>query len=137
MEKANYEVYVSQEVAKLLEEAGFDWWCKYAYITTPEGEMPTEEDGMFTEYVENVNWLVKAPTLEVAQRWLREIKKLHITIFSMSQESWMFRVTNPYQKIEEGAYGEDFYSYEEAQEAGIKKTLEMILDKIDYYRIFP
>ena len=76
-----------------------------------------------------LDYCLLAPTLDVAQRWLREVHHLHITIFSSSQESWMFRITKQHQSLEDGVYGEDFYTYEEAQEAGIKKTLEMILEK--------
>lgn len=31
--------------------------------------------------------------------------------------------------MEDGVYGEDFYTFEEAQEAGIKRALELILEK--------
>jgi len=63
----------------------------------------------------------------MAMKWLREVHKLHITIFSQSQESWMYRITRPGQKLEEGDYGEDFYSYEEALDAAIKHCLTDIL----------
>ena len=125
METANREYYVSLEVAKLLKKAGFDWDTYSAY----------NKDGMFTNKNRSIlTWndfanYYSAPTLEVAQRWLRKTHHLHITIFSSSQESWMFRITKLHEKLENGLYGEDFYTYEEAQEAGIKKALELILDK--------
>lgn len=115
METANHEYYVSLEVAKLLKEAGFDWECDKSYDCTNSDCVRYEE--------------YSAPTLDVAQRWLRETYHLHITIFSSSQESWMFRITKLHEKLENGEYGEDFYTYEEAQEAGIKKALELILEK--------
>ena len=114
METMNHEHYVSFEIAKLLKEAGFDWECIEYY---PSSFMACR----YEDYVK--------PTLDVAQRWLREVHHLHITIFSSSQESWMFRITKQHQSLEDGVYGEDFYSYEEAQEAGIKKALEIILAK--------
>ena len=125
MKTANHECYVSLEVAKLLKEAGFDWDTYSAY----------NKDGMFTDKNRSIlTWndfanYYSAPTLEIAQRWLRRTHHLHITIFSSSQESWMFRITKLHEKLENGAYGEDFYTYEEAQEAGIKKALELILEK--------
>jgi hypothetical protein len=69
---------------------------------------------------------ISAPTLDVVQRWLREVHKLHITIFSSSQESWMFRITKPHQQLEDGIYGEDFETFEDAQDAAIKKCLEIL-----------
>ena len=125
MKTANHECYVSLEVAKLLKEAGFDWDTYSAY----------NKDGMFTDKNRSIlTWndfanYYSAPTLEIAQRWLRRTHHLHITIFSSSQESWMFRITKQHEKLENGAYGEDFYTYEETQEAGIKKALELILEK--------
>lgn len=132
MKTTNHEYYVSLEVAKLLKEAGFDW----------EG-MPYYQNGIFYQYFIDKEQIIimnhnstpnymeqySAPTLDVAQRWLREVHHLHITIFSSSQESWMFRITKQHQSLEDGVYGEDFYTYEEAQEAGINKALEKILEK--------
>ena len=65
-------------------------------------------------------------TLYKAQKWLRKEKKLHITIFSQSQESWQYRITKPHQKLEDGLYGEDFSSYEEALSEGIKEAIKHI-----------
>ena len=146
METINHECYVSLEVVKLLKEAGFDWKCKYAYIITPDGDMPTGEEGMLIEYVENVNWLVSAPTLDVAQRWLREVKNIYVQL-DMHMPSptdygyayaLMIKVKRKgLDKGEEIEYNsldcldcETSYStYESALEAGIKKALEIILEK--------
>ena len=147
METVNHECYVSLEVAKLLKEAGFDWECETCYMgkskraykynkcfnwNLPRKDFEKEgSDNLFYAFInqKKTNNFVSTPTLDVAQRWLREVHHLHITIFSSSQESWMFRITKQHQSLEDGVYGEDFYTYEEAQEAGIKKTLEMILEK--------
>ena len=134
METANHECYVSLEVAKLLKKAGFDWKVRYMYrnnnptlcicIETPYRNVPKLNKCP-------MSWQYAAPTLEIAQRWLRRTHNLHITIFSSSQESWMFRITKQHEKLENGVYGEDFYTYEEAQEAGIKKALGLILEKVE------
>ena len=60
------------------------------------------------------------------QQWLRDIYKIHITITSVSQESWMYRITKPGQKLSEGLYGEDFYNHEEAQEEALLESLKRI-----------
>ena len=74
---------------------------------------------------------IDAPTMWEAQKWLRENYYLHITIFSSSQESWMFRITKPHQKLEDGIYGEDFTSYEEALLEGIKQAIRILKDGIN------
>ena len=129
METINHEYYVSLEVAKLLAEVGFDWECKTYYDTSIYRDEIIIEDELRDYNFMNGSIRFSAPTLDVAQRWLRKTHHLHITIFSSSQESWMFRITKQHEKLENGAYGEDFYTYEEAQEAGIKKALELILEK--------
>lgn len=136
MEIENHEYYISPDVAKLLEQAGFEWRCKYAYITTPVGDMPTDEDDLLTEYIENVNWLVKVPTLDVAQRWLREVKAIHICVKpNEASANCEYFVTVIVNDIKWGNVQDDnkktimFDTYEEAQEAGIKKALEIILEK--------
>ena len=67
-----------------------------------------------------------AITQSLLQKWIRENHKIHITIFSSSQESWMYRITKPGQKLEDGLYGEDFYTYEEALEEALAESLKTI-----------
>ena len=72
---------------------------------------------------------VLAISLYYAQKWLREEHNLHITIYSQSQESWQYRITKPHQKLEEGLYGEDFSSFEEALSEGIKEAVKILKEK--------
>lgn len=125
MKTTNHEYYVSLEVAKLLKEAGFDWDTYSAY----------NKDGMFTD--KNRSILIwndfanyySAPTLDVAQRWLREIKNSHIEISPSSDMSaYIYNILLPGDKFWLGS-PISYITYEEAQEAGIKKALEKILDK--------
>ena len=136
------DTLVSFTVAKLAKEKGFNTPCIYYY--NKEGELPDryESSGSSTdtdvpiyleEFEENFNskgWVgdvfCSAPTQSLLAKWLREKHKLHITIFSSSQQSWMFRITKPHQKLEEGLYGEDFYTYEEALEKGLYQALKLI-----------
>ena len=64
-----------------------------------------------------------------AQKWLREEKKLYITIFSQSQESWQYRITKPHQKLEDGLHGEDFNSFEEALSEGLRQAIKILKEK--------
>lgn len=126
------EDYVSFEVAKLLKEKGFeghsiitiyDEDAANAYVKELiEKHLPySSDDPKLKEF-----YYIK-PTLQMAMKWLREIHRLHITIYSCSQESWMYRITKPHQKLEDGEYGEDFNSYEEAVEAAILYCLENLI----------
>lgn len=137
METINHECYVSLEVAKLLKEAGFDWKCNHYY----EGS-----NILYYGFCDNDPNIISAPKLEVAQKWFREVKNIYIDIdlyvnkrSVTNSDGWTFHYEydNPTFDCEiknircETIYvfGETHDTYEEAQEAGIKKALEMILEK--------
>ena len=133
METINHECYVSLEVAKLLKEAGFDWSCREYYPT----------NFMTNRYEE-----YEKPTLDVAQKWLREVKRIfiHVSVyavyavieqeyeitdsdkFSVWAETWdsQSEFWNKWTSIFEI---NDFNTYEEALEAGIKKCLTILLEE--------
>lgn len=135
METINHECYVSPEVAKLLREAGFDWECKeYYYNFTTTGWSLSFDDN-------SVNWnswgelYISAPTLDVAQRWLREVKNIDVVVLRAMQWIQFYYTVeheeNRTSKVDFMSLNEDlwWFKYEEAQEAGIKKALELILEK--------
>ena len=128
MKTINHEYYVSSEIAKLLEKAGFDWEIKTFYFNNELHEtiLGEAKNHNFSEVY------ISAPTLEVAQRWLREVKNLILLI----------DITPSYCNGKPMGYkfvihvscgnhilGEWKDTYEEAQEAGIKKALGIILEK--------
>ena len=136
MEIINHECYVSLEIAKLLKEAGFDWevnTCRYN--SSPDkissnGTLTSNFNGYAFQHI-----AISAPTLDVAQKWLREVKKYHIYVRPYDLDDGTY-VTNIV--ITDSRWGslQDnnkkaiiFKTYEEAQEAGIKKALEIILEK--------
>ena len=144
METMNHECYISLEVAKLLKEAGFDWKCNGVFLS---------EDGTQYAFIEadaacdNNNskynpYNISAPTLEIAQKWLREDKKLDISIHydpTIKSQPYAYFIYDVEEKFDDifgiispvtHSYSDGyFYTYEEAQEAGIKKALEIILEK--------
>ena len=65
-------------------------------------------------------------TQSLLQKWLREEHQLHITIYSKSQESWMYRITRPGQALEEGLYCDDAGDYEEALDWALEACLNLI-----------
>ena len=127
METINHEYYVSLEVAKLLAEVGFDWECKTYYDTSLYRDEIIIEDELRDYNFMNGSIIFSAPTLDVAQRWLREKWDLIITIeYNYHKNAFICKV---YSKVECLSILFDFSTYEEFQEAGIKKALEIILEK--------
>lgn len=119
---------VSFETAKLAKEKGFpqnDLIKNGQSYSTYKNKLLTSD--MLLKAMGDLenNSEIAKPTQSLLQKWLREEHSIHITIFSQSQESWMFRVTLKKQSLKEGLYGEDFYTYEEALEAGLVKALKM------------
>ena len=126
------EELVTLETAKLLKEKGFVWECERTiscdkiirrwnhpqYISCC-----TEIDGELVEFL--------CPTLYVAQKWLREIKKLHITIYN-SASGYTYDISKAdmgtvlYCFPEGPNDGGNWDTYGEALEAGILKCLKLI-----------
>lgn len=79
---------------------------KYSYYNTHEDESIHQ---------------TSAPTLYMAQKWLREVKGIHITItpISRSQEKWQYRITPKNQELEVGVFIGEFNTYEEALDEAI------------------
>lgn len=136
----NHEYYVSPEVAKLLKEAGFDWECTMAYSIKENslyGNIGITRDFNHTDY------FISAPTLEVAQRWLREVKNIAIYVcpsykpIENEDDRWIMKweVSAMHYDIEDDQTdlgdieNEIFDTYESALESGIKKALELVLEK--------
>ena len=123
MKTIDHECYVSYEVAKLLKEAGFDWDTYNAYNN--KGIFAGKNRSLITwNHFSNY---YSAPTLEVAQRWLRETQKYQIAVLPNGLKGYaalcfLYKepITQPF---------EHYSTYEEALEIGIKKVLEIILEK--------
>lgn len=68
------EAYVSFEVAKLLNEKGFNWRTQYVYTLDGTGSTPHKIG----------NWRAKSniqkPTHQMAMKWLREEKDIFIEV---------------------------------------------------------
>ena len=139
IETINHEYYVSLEVAKLLKEAGFNQEVNHSY---PDRE---SLDNSCSGYMEDLSFYhnlndgkyggMSAPTLEIAQRWFREVKNIDVYIFptTNTKRECVYQVGIktfgrtlwlPWQPSTT-----EYATYEEAQEAGIKKALEIILEK--------
>lgn len=141
-----HETYVSFETAKLLKEARFDWECTAFYgivhylkgtknIVHPDayslGEMDTvlEDKLIFGNYKNNKDYNngCAAPTLCVVQRWLREVKGYSIYPTRGGYKIYVLDI-NDSSGFSRTYELNSNLTYEESQEAGIKKALEIILE---------
>ena len=128
-----HETYVSLETDKLLKQAGFDWECRKIYYCYHEDgdKWELEDNYKNHKHILKLDHCLLTPTLEVAQRWLREVKQCYVHVYPM----FSFEGTLEYYFVEviyprsRDVKQNEFSTYEEAQEAGIKKALEMILEK--------
>lgn len=128
-----HEAHVSLEVANLLKQAGFNWECRGYFDGTefhPNGSVEC------TNYNSDTCKYLKAPTLDVVQRWLREVKGIHICVKADTASiNCKYFVTVIISDTKWGNVQDEnketilFNTYEEAQEAGIKRALEIILEK--------
>ena len=121
--------------AKLLKEKGFcvlpentkktDYVLGYVYDKDDEDDdILKVTDFQWEDNVQSHKFL--RPTQQVAIDWILENFEIHITITSISQESWQFHITKIGGVL--GAYyEEDFNSPEEAKETAINYVLINLL----------
>lgn len=102
--------FVTYEQALALKELGFDEPC------------------MSSRDMNNGKGIIQLPLYQQVFRWFREKYKLHSTITSISQESWQWHITKPGESLGK-LYNEDFYTYEEAELACLKKLIEVVKTK--------
>lgn len=79
---SNHEVYVSQELATLLKKAGFDWECRKIYYCYHEDGDKWELDDNYMNHqrILKLDSCLLAPTLSVAQRWMREVMGINVEV---------------------------------------------------------
>lgn len=130
MKAINHECYVDLEVAKLLKKAGFDWegtsyyqhGIFYPYSIDRE-RLVVMNQSSAPDYMEQYS----APTLDVAQRWLREREGFDINAGFTTFPEKEYYATIYKRNIQYSISNNSFNTYEEALETGIKRALEIIL----------
>lgn len=135
------EDFVTFEIAKKLKRKGFSGICSHYYRTKSKDlfmVFPCEDWS-------NIEERVNAPTISQVLKWLREEKKIHITILVITDFStdadnniceewsfWSFYVTN----LNDGSaiYDDcqridsiEHQSYEESAIAGIEYVLDNLI----------
>ena len=122
------EEFVPFELAKKLQEKGFDWqtFDRYDHLGNfNKGFIPRTLRGcpMHREYY--------APTIGLAMKWLREEKKLHIELWTVGKKpiKWGHTITmlNHVGEKQGWSSGERGDSYEAAAIAGIEYCVDNII----------
>ena len=120
------EDYVSYEVAKLLKENGFNWYCRALYA--PNSEVLSHSLGVSNTYDVDV---YAAPTLYMAQKWLRVEKDIHIMIDVCASGYYavLWKTNGTFIKtlVDKGPNdGGVWDTFEEALQTGILEALKLI-----------
>lgn len=120
------EGFVNFELAKKLQEKGFDWqtfdW--YDHLGNfNKGFIPRTLRGcpMHREYY--------APTIGLAMKWLREVKKRHVTTGYNNVSKWRYIVIPLEADFEKevNVWEKNFETYEQAVLAGITYCLDNLI----------
>ena len=119
------EAYVSYKTAKLLKEKGFDWEVRSLYGNY-------QQDLGFSSWSNNYNAyddLYSAPTQQMACRWLREEKGIHIYSIPVAGFSYVVSVyleqgNKRYDKI---LLRTGRHAYEDAVEAALEYVLKNLI----------
>ena len=121
------EDYVSYEIAKLLNEKGFDEPCKSVYVDCGDYIDFYYSKEEQTDLQIGV-WEVLRPTHQMAMKWLRE-KGVYIGIDTVISSSGnIYFNIDTYSKESGWNHPVDFYdSYEEAVEAALKYSLKKLI----------
>lgn len=130
MVRINNECYVSLEVAKLLKKEGFDWKCNGVFLSEDGTQytfikMDAAWDSNNSKYNQ---YNISAPTLDVVQRWLREVKGYSIYPTRGGYKIYVLDINDSAGFSRTYELNSNL-TYEESQESGIKKALELILKK--------
>lgn len=123
------EDYVSFEVAKLLKEKGFDEPCRTYY------QDEKFVDDVCTKYYQ---WNSKspfghisAPTHQMAMKWLREVHNIFIEISTSidlnGKYHFSYTILDKECKYVRRGYTDFDWNYEEAAEAALKYSLEILI----------
>ena len=132
------ENYVSFEIAKLLNEKGFDWcespfyseqdrdeWRQNNSYTIPN--MLYDPDLPFDS--ETLTMVAPHVSIQMAMKWLREVHKIEVRVIYDNDKSSWYGACNPMRESSQIllGFGHKSKSYEEACEVAIKYCLEKLV----------
>ena len=121
----NEEDFVTFDVATALKEKGFKGRC-LAYFNGGKFNK-----SCFSNDYNNLHydWLVAAPTLAEASKWLREKHNIHVEVTFMWNMKWGYVLLNTLTHDQIGLIyfnQKECESYEESLDLGLKEALNMI-----------
>lgn len=138
----NKETYVSLYTARLLQQLGFDWEVRTKYYSNSVFIGKAEPDMAEYEFLHlqtdsnpnegNHNFQYSAPTQQMALRWLRETKDVHIASIPAISPNGA-----TYYKVSFTFNGEQLHfhptckTYEETLENAIQQALEVIIGRYE------
>lgn len=131
-----HEDFVTFEQAKSLKELGFDWECRAVYLfdSSYDNNGFVYGRGFWVMDYNKTDEGYSAPTLYQAQKWLREVKKVDITITLLLSYSEAEKLPVPARyynpKLTIGIYEyktiAQHCTYEGALLEGIRVALELL-----------
>lgn len=118
-----YETYVSIETARLLKKAGYKWATPTAYDS--EGKLVTLSA---SDWNSQVHGVMSAPTLAVAQKWLRERSGYEVEVHRAGERyiGWVLKHNDGYICQDTPFYD----TYETAFEYAIQMALNLIIEQL-------
>lgn len=123
------EDYVSFEIAKLLQEKGFDESTSMVYMSY--GEL-CKLDRFESICNSNYNDITKsyfkytAPTLQMAMKWLREVHH-YLIVVGNKNGNYLYLIKDLKANTDLGISDDEYIRYEEACESAIKYCLENLI----------
>lgn len=122
------EDYCDFEISKLLKEKGFDEPCR-AYWHKDENRLRISCSMHALRNITNpCIFGPAAPTLQMAMKWLREVHKIHITVYPYGEHSCDNYQFDTYKNREYLlSKDEGYMTNEQAIEAAIKYCLENLV----------
>lgn len=105
-----------------LKEAGFDWEIKTFYFNNELGEtmLGDAKNHNFS------NQFISAPTLVVAQQWLREVKNVDVFAYRNEPKDKFESIVSVNKKW--STTGMCINTYEEALDEGLQRCLTLLLN---------
>lgn len=155
------DTIVQFSTAKLLKDKGFKELVNHYYLSNSEireqkvhisygndGDFYVEQDEFLDNFNDNFRETISgnrcfgcnptiylerfsAPTLSLAQKWLREVHNLHINIkHRPHSQTYCFNITGAYQDANDGEWYSALFSkyetYEQCLESAIQESLKLI-----------
>lgn len=129
------EDYVSFEVAKMLQEKGFDIPVLAFYWSEKSNMYQRRKDKIIILNNQKSNWnedpdvMYSCPTHQMAMAWLRGVHNIKVNIW-YSNPNYAIEYFEPNTQTGVGKFvfiGDGYPSYEDAVEAALKYSLENLI----------